>query len=86
MNYEKAYKEAIERAKKWRNAPNADKIPTFANRIIEEIFPELKGSEDEEDERVRNSIIADIKSRLKSCTHALDDYYKEQLAWLEKQG
>lgn len=36
------YDEAIERAKKWYNAPNINKIPTYGNRVIEEIFPELK--------------------------------------------
>ena len=40
----KAYDEAIERAKKWQNESNIDKID---NRIIEEIFPELKESDDE---------------------------------------
>lgn len=33
MDYEKKYKEALERAKKWRNAPNADKIPTNEQKI-----------------------------------------------------
>ena len=37
----KRYDEAIEKAEKWHNAPNVDKIPTFGNRIIEDIFPEL---------------------------------------------
>ena len=42
-----AYDLALERAKKWCNAPNIDKMPTYGNRIIEEIFPELKESGDE---------------------------------------
>lgn len=32
----KRYDEAIEKAEKWHNAPNVDKIPTFGNRIIED--------------------------------------------------
>ena len=54
MDYEQLYKDALERAKKWYNAPNADKIPTYSNRVIEEIFPELKESEDE---RIRKALI-----------------------------
>ena len=40
----KAYDDAIERAKKLLYAPNIDKIPTYGDRIIGEIFPELKES------------------------------------------
>lgn len=54
MDYEQKYKEALERAKKWYYAPNADKMPTYANRIIKEIFPELKESKDE---KTRKEII-----------------------------
>lgn len=43
----KLYDEAIEKAEKWRNAPNINKIPTFGNKIIEDIFPELYEPEDE---------------------------------------
>ena len=34
---------------------------------------------------IKQSIIADVNSRLKDCTHTMDDYYKKQIAWLEKQ-
>ena len=73
MDYEKAYNKALERAKKWYNAPNADKIPTYANRIIVELFPELKESEDK---KIRGAIIDHLK----------DNNLIEWAAWLEKQG
>jgi len=84
MDYEKKYEEALERAKKWHNAPNADKIPTYANRIIEEIFPELKESEGE---RVRKELLAFCKNRAEKYSN--DPKYKNiraWIAWLEKQG
>ncbi len=44
MNYEKEYKEALERAKRLRNS----KYQTMnAKRVAEEIFPVLAESEDE---------------------------------------
>lgn len=73
-----AYDEAIKRAKKWRNAPNADKIPTLSTRVIEEIFPELKESEEE---RIRKELIDFVKSRLAGFPQC-----EKFIAWLEKQG
>lgn len=85
MDYEKKYKEALERAKKWRNAPNSDKIPTYANRVIEEIFPELKESEDE---RMRKEITDFIRRKFESSCSPTPS--KTTLAnwitWLEQQG
>lgn len=81
MNYEKAYNEALERAKKWYYAPNADKIPTYANRVIEEIFPELK---DSEDEQIRKGLIKALSSIGKRNWGGIDVF--ESIAWLEKQG
>lgn len=75
-----AYDEAIERAKKWYNAPNSDKMPTYTNRVIEEIFPELCESEDE---RIRKELIDIVKKS--PITFAFEDKNKV-LAWLEKQG
>lgn len=82
MDYEKKYKADLELAYDYYKANlrlnNADE-----NLMLEDIFPELAESEDE---RIKQSIIADIKSRMNNCTHTLDDYYREQIAWLEKQG
>ena len=71
----KAYDEALERAKKWYNAPNIDKMLTYGNRIIEEIFPELSESRDE---RIRKEIISAIKEDWPGHT--------DWIAWLEKQA
>lgn len=73
-----AYDLVLERAKKWYNAPNIDKMPTYGSRIIEEIFLELKESEGEdENEKIRKEIIEYIKT---------GTYHKSWIAWLEKQG
>jgi hypothetical protein len=78
------YDEKIEMAKKWRNAPNVDKIPTFANRIIEELFPELAESEDE---KIRKELISHFCGIRDNCGK---DWYgyniNDVIAWLEKQG
>ena len=76
----KAYDEAIERAKKWNNTQNIDKITIYGIRIIEEIFPELK--EDEADM---------IKKDLIQWVDEFPDiiwrghYKKDIIDWLEKQ-
>jgi hypothetical protein len=80
----KLYDEAIERAKKWYNAPNVNKIPTFGNRVIEEIFPELAESEDE---RIRKALMQNLKERFGTkgnMGEGLD--MPDVLAWLERQG
>ena len=78
----KHYDEAIERAKKWYNAPNVDKIPTFGNRVIDEIFPELKESEDK---RTRESLLEYLHTLPNHYTHS-GVCVLEWIAWLEKQG
>lgn len=80
MNYEKAYNEALERAKKWYYAPNADKIPTYANRVIEEIFPELAESKDE---KIRKAIISVFTGE---SSFTPKEEAQKYVAWLEKQG
>lgn len=76
------YDEALERAKKWYNAPNIDKMPTYGNRIIEEIFPELAESEDE---RIRKEIIKFIDGDY-TQRWITDETKASWVAWLEKQG
>lgn len=78
------YDEAIERAEKWRNAPNVDKIPTFANRVIDDIFPELAESEDERIRKGLIAIITDFESLSLQKNYSLSR--EDMLAWLEKQG
>lgn len=72
----KAYDKAIERAKKWQNESNIDKID---NRIIEEIFPELKESEDE---KIRKEIISILRNAYWTSNK---NRFNELVAWLEKQ-
>ena len=74
MDYEKKYNEALYRAKSFALSKD--------NHIMTSVFPELKESEDE---MIKQSIIADIKSKMNNCTHTLDEYYREQIAWLEKR-
>ena len=91
MNYEKTYNEALERAKKMYYAPNADKIPTYANRVIEEIFHELGESEDE---KIRKGIIDFLwkeKIFLQEAHSSVENnpkyrFVMDAIAWLEKQG
>ena len=66
MDYEKAYKEALERAKK--------------GECLENIFPELKESEDEKTKREIMEYITHYKDSLD------DDEYRTWIVWLEKQG
>ena len=78
MNYEKAYKEALERARKLYHAA---KVLEYEQDIkdYEEIFPELRESEDE---RLRKTTIAFLKD------FAEQGYENavECIDWLEKQG
>ena len=73
----KAYDEAIERAKKWRNISN----PIYCNIITEEIFPELK---EDDTERVRKNCIHFLE--LQKQHHAATFEIEECIDWLEKQG
>lgn len=75
MNYEKAYQEALERARKIHNDTDFD----YEKGMMEEIFPELKESEDE---RIRKALI-----RFHKSTIDVDGIKGEDIiAWLEKQG
>ena len=71
MDYEKKYKEALERAKQFSEKPYLED----SKGIVGYIFPELAESEDE---RIRKSLIDMLKNDEK-C-------YLKEIAWLEKQG
>lgn len=72
MDYEKAYKEALQKAKKLYEQGTITESLSY-------VFPELAESEDE---RIRKSIIAIINNYVdKSNT-----FKPKMLAWLEKQG
>ena len=71
----KAYDEAIERTRK-----------LYGNELAEEIFHELKESDDEE---IRKWIIDDIKFNISNEPLNNSEYKKKAekaIAWLEKQG
>ena len=86
MNYEKKYKEALERARGAHNSAKSDKengitdkITEYTIQLTETIFPELKESEDE---KMRKSIIY----ALQNGGFYDNDKTDEAIAWLEKQG
>lgn len=75
MNYEKAYKEALEKARQFSERP----LEEDSSSIVEYIFPELA---DSEDERIRKALI-----RFHKSTIDVDGIKSEDIiAWLEKQG
>ena len=67
MDYKKAYKEALERAKQ--------------GKPIDEVFPELAGSEDE---RIRENLIDFLKSPFVN-ENITDEKVTPWIAWLEKK-
>ena len=73
MNYEKKYKEALERAREQYNK----RTPLYD---IESIFPELKESKDE---RIKKAIIRILKGEMRYVSKEDTDRY---ITWLEKQG
>lgn len=80
MDYEKKYKDALERAKYYREGITDRKLENGEN-ILDYIFPELK---DSEDERIRKGIIKFIKVSKPGWQNYSD--YSSWIAWLEKQG
>lgn len=77
MDYEKKYKEALEKVK---GLLKDQEMALHAREKLANVFPELKESEDE---RIRKEFIAFIKKRDRS---GCDYDYDKWLAWLEKQG
>ena len=77
----KAYDEAIKKIRKGiQPLQDGSKISGVTNGFLEEVFPELKESEDE---RIRKELIVFIKKRNRS---GCDYDYDKWIAWLEKQG
>ena len=95
MNYEKKYKEALEVAQKlYQDCPNGKNDRLYHTTDLEKMFPELKESEDE-DERMKKSIIQTLKKYSKCVEDGNDspsakDFLvkdiENQITWLEKQG
>ena len=78
MDYEKKYKEALERARALRNEAIEKEYVDDYIKDYETIFPELRESEDE---RIRKAIIEAIKDYWSDNEQAMTDC----LAYLEKQ-
>ena len=81
MNYEKKYKEALERAKGLLEGMDEGDY-LASSEDIENIFPELKETEDE---RIRKELIAiySVGAKVNAKTGDISD--KDIVAWLEKQ-
>lgn len=83
MDYEKLYKEALERAKEkhdeYIHLDNDNVVP----KDIEYIFPELAESEDE---KIRKALISVLKSDFENDTTIHDIRVGDIISWLEKQG
>jgi len=80
MNYEKKYKEALEKAKEVYNRKDAT---DGGKLILESMFPELKESEDD---RIRKELLDYLNER--RIIEKLTDtrVKKEWIAWLENRG
>ena len=79
-NYEKKYKESIERMKSWVRGEHPECF-SEAQKAAEFIFPELKESEDE---RIRKEIIDFLGLPHPQFVGKRD--HEKWIAWLEKQG
>lgn len=77
MDYEKKYKEALERARQFSEHP----LQEDSSNIVEYIFPELQESKDE---RIRKEIIETFKN-LGDGKIPVDINYADIFTWLEKQ-
>lgn len=79
MDYKEKYEQALERA---RNIRFGNPQSATANTVCEEIFPELKESEDEKM----------LNVAINACKYMVDNFenstkqYENCIAWLEKQG
>lgn len=81
MDYEKAYKEALERARVWKEKSG---MPSDRQGILDDIFPELKESEDE---KIRKELIGFLKDNEASFDIKSPVCQKicKYIVWLEKQ-
>ena len=82
MDYEKAYKEALSRA---RNHKNNDGLTLEQYQTIDLLFPELKESEDKCIEKIKKDIISYLNNR--QITSIAESSATERwISWIEKQG
>lgn len=83
MDYEKAYKEALKRAKYCKEGISDRKLEAGEN-IMDYIFPEL---EESKDEKIRREMIEIIKNEAHEFpSSVIANKSNSWIAWLEKQG
>ena len=83
MDYEKKYKDALQRAKHALDCDRNNLVSTDVP-LIYSMFPELKESEDEE---VRKALVDLVKCNERSGYTLLNNVStSSMIAWLEKQG
>lgn len=81
MDYKQKYEEALEKARVWKEKSG---MPIDRQGILDDIFPELKESEDE---RIRKALIYYFSEQdgiLTAINGSVS--VRDILAWLEKQG
>ena len=78
MEYEKKYKEALNKAKELMTTSAA-----FDRFTIERIFPELK---EDDDEKIRKWLISQLKIKSDDTNSDLNIMIDKAINWLEKQG
>ena len=83
IDYKKMYEQALERARKYVNI-DVDSTQVYTKGVVEEIFPELKESEDE---RIREDIISLVNEFWERIGSINPEYSSRSrmLGWLEKQ-
>ena len=80
-NYENLYKNALERARVWKEKSG---MPADKQGILDDIFPELAGGEDEKE---RKALVEMVRDRTGDELWVDYNVHKEEvLAWLEKQS
>lgn len=83
MDYEKAYKQALERARKLKENPKAIFFEEKNIHVSDYIFPELKESNDE---KIRKGLIKYFKNFDSESLYTVGLNEGEIISWLEKQG
>lgn len=78
MEYENKYNEALKRAAIMYKSEDKS-----LKKSLEQIFPELRG---DEDEKIRKWIINEIKVKHHNLDEDNVDFVDKAIAWLEKQG
>ena len=81
MDYKNKYNDALEKLQEALAPKDGCEISGLTRACIEEIFPELKESEDK---KIRNSIIENLKGNMYRADGDYD-LLNKQIAWLEKQ-